>query len=63
MAVAGGVGVGMAVGVGVVVVVLLFSAPILQCLNVVQMLVRLHVDAQVALGRGGVVTHLERNQR
>lgn len=61
MAMAGGESV--AVGVGVGVGVLWFSAPVLQGLNVVQVLIRLHVDAQVALGGGRVVTHLENRER
>lgn len=39
-------------GVGMVVVVLYLSAAVLECLYVVQMLVRLHVDAKVAFGGG-----------
>lgn len=35
-----------------VVVVLCLTATILECLYVVQMLVRLHVDAKVAFGGG-----------
>lgn len=38
--------------VGVVVVELGLTATVLECLHVVQMLVRLHVDAQVAFGGG-----------
>lgn len=39
-------------GVSMVVVVLDLAASVLQGLNVVQMLVRLHVDAKVAFGGG-----------
>lgn len=39
-------------GVSMVVVVLYLTAPVLQSLYVVQMLVRLHVNAKVAFGGG-----------
>ncbi len=44
--------------VGMVVVVLCLAATILECLYIVQMLVRLHVDAKVAFGGGWVVAYL-----
>lgn len=39
-------------GMGMVVVVLCLSTTVLECLYVVQMLVRLHVDTKVAFGGG-----------